>query len=268
MSRLQSLVEAERAFAAAAAAHGLRDAFISFLADESVLFRPGAVPGREWMRAEPPRPGLLAWHPMFAEVAHSGDLGYTTGPWEFWPEGRPKSPTGQGYFVSIWRTQPDGTWRVLLDTGIDCPPPANFGAWEPPANGHSRPSPAGWPPDVEVERTALISTDRAFADDARLQGLAGAFDFFALDEVRVYRAGYQPFVGKDVGRAFLAAQGEQPAWDPLAAGVSRSGDLGYTYGEMQWPPERRAMYVHLWKKAADQRWKLALAITSELPAAE
>ena len=268
MSRLQSLVESERAFAAAAAAHGMRDAFISFLADESVLFRPAAVPGREWMRAQPPRTGLLAWHPMFAEVAHAGDIGYTSGPWEFWPEGRSKSPAGQGYFVSLWATQPDGAWKVMLDTGIDSPGPANFGAWEPPANGKAGHSPAGWPADLEAERGALLSTDRAFADDARLQGLAGAFDFFALDDVRLYRAGYQPFVGKDVSRAFLAAQAERPEWAPLAGGVSRSGDVGYTYGEMECAPARRAMYVHIWKKAADQRWKLALAITSDLPASE
>ena len=64
------------------------------------------------------------------------------------------------------------------------------------------------------------------------------------------------------GREWMRAQ------PPLAGGVSRSGDVGYTYGEMECAPTRRAMYVHIWKKAADQRWKLVLAITSALPAAE
>src|SRR2546428_10937122 len=77
-----ALVEAERAFAATSVAKGPRAAFLEFLDEDSVLFRPGPEPGKKWIEEHPAPPTLLPWEPAFADVAQAGDLGYTTGPWE------------------------------------------------------------------------------------------------------------------------------------------------------------------------------------------
>src|SRR5947209_5514670 len=82
-SDLNSLVEAERAFARASVARGTRAAFLENLADDSVIFHPHPVDGKTWWTAQAKRPGLLTWRPVFADVSGAGDLGYTTGPWEF-----------------------------------------------------------------------------------------------------------------------------------------------------------------------------------------
>jgi hypothetical protein len=69
-----SMVEAERAFARAAVAKGIRDSFLENMTDESILFRPGPVPGKKWMMEHPAPPGLLTWRPIFADVARADGL--------------------------------------------------------------------------------------------------------------------------------------------------------------------------------------------------
>src|SRR4029079_2751836 len=124
-STLDSLVEAERNFSKASVAKGMREAFIMNLADEGTLFRPHAVAGKKWMTEQPPRPGLLEWRPIYADVASSGDMGYTTGPWEFRQKGPDDKEVAHGNFVTVWKKQADGGWKVVVDLGISNPPPAS-----------------------------------------------------------------------------------------------------------------------------------------------
>jgi len=52
------------------------------------------------------------------EVSSSADLGYSIGDYERIgkdPSGNPSSATGS--YVSIWRKQPDGRWKIVLDIG-------------------------------------------------------------------------------------------------------------------------------------------------------
>ena len=81
-SEMDGLVEAERAFARLSVAMGTREAFLANLSDESVLFRPGPVPGKSWTKDSAPPATQLNWQPEFADISQAADLGYTTGPWE------------------------------------------------------------------------------------------------------------------------------------------------------------------------------------------
>jgi ketosteroid isomerase-like protein len=60
--------------------------------------------------------GDLTWRPNAVGVARSGDLGYTSGLYEL----RLKSTAGgvadNGKYLTIWKKEPDGSWRVLFDT--------------------------------------------------------------------------------------------------------------------------------------------------------
>ena len=58
----------------------------------------------------------LAWQPTTAEVAESGDLGYTIGSYELKfddPDGKPV--VDQGKYLTVWRKNTDGVWRVAVD---------------------------------------------------------------------------------------------------------------------------------------------------------
>jgi ketosteroid isomerase-like protein len=62
-------------------------------------------------------PGLqISWHPAKAEVAKSGELSYTSGTYQMTfndPSGKPI--TDKGKYVTVWKKQSDGSWKVLLD---------------------------------------------------------------------------------------------------------------------------------------------------------
>lgn len=102
------------------------DAFEGFLAEGAVFFSgDDPLRGREaiaaaWRRyrgeaAEPP----FTWRPERVAVEADGAHGLSTGPAH--RDGRWVSS-----YVSTWRLTPDG-WRVLLDVGPRCPPPASPG---------------------------------------------------------------------------------------------------------------------------------------------
>src|SRR5689334_8694074 len=84
-SPLNDMVDTEYAFAKAAKDTTIRESFMEFIADDGVLFRPGAVNGKKWMTEHPVPPSekrpLLAWQPAYAGMAKAGDMGFTTGPW-------------------------------------------------------------------------------------------------------------------------------------------------------------------------------------------
>src|SRR5437764_10303029 len=104
LTPLQEMVQTEQAFSKMAAEKNIREAFMTFIADDGLLFRPGAVNGKKWMTDHPIPPSdkkpLLAWQPFFAGMSESGDLGFTTGPWEFKDDIKDPKPSGYGHFVT------------------------------------------------------------------------------------------------------------------------------------------------------------------------
>ena len=138
-SPLQAMVDAERAFAAMSEAQGIRPSFMAFIADDGILFRPKAVKGKQWMADHPLPPSdkrpLLSWYPSFAGMARSGDLGYTTGPWEYKSDTHEAKAVAWGHFLTIWKRQADGQWKFAIDLGSSNPQPAPAEAsWELPEN--------------------------------------------------------------------------------------------------------------------------------------
>lgn len=64
-------------------------------------------------------PKTLSWEPVFADVAASGDLGYSWGNWKFV---QPDTIYYGNYFTA-WKKQADGSWKITLDGGNDTPAP-------------------------------------------------------------------------------------------------------------------------------------------------
>ena len=117
------LLEADRAFDAAVAEGG-SEAWGGWFAEDGalVLEGRGEIRGRIQVRdavAFLDVPGVsLRWTPTRADIAASGDLGWTTGTYVSESPG----PAGEtlreeGVYVSIWRLQTDGSWKVVMDLG-------------------------------------------------------------------------------------------------------------------------------------------------------
>jgi ketosteroid isomerase-like protein len=133
------LRDLEARFARAVAAKD-RQAFLAFWAPDAAIFPPtgGPVIGpdkiwEEWAPILESADVSLTWEPSRVEMAASGDLGYTYGRYE----SRGKRPGGEvvtrrGCYVTIWRKEKDGAWRVVLDIGSPDPPPPRDAAGEKP----------------------------------------------------------------------------------------------------------------------------------------
>lgn len=277
-SALQSVVDAERAFARTSAEKGTRSAFLAFIAEEGILFRPTAVNGKKWLLEHPSPPSqkrpLLAWQPAFADIAIAGDMGFTFGPWEFKEDVKDAKPVAYGHFATVWKKQADGSWKFVIDHGISHPQPqAATTPWQLPSKYEQK----SWKPakfDLEAARTVLMSRDREFSNASAAQGIAKAFSAYAMQEVRLFRNDSYPFAGRAAALEVLSAK--TPAnhvltWQPLAGDVSVSDDLGYTYGRYTLTSSEdpkniaeRGNYVRFWKKH-NGSWDVILDIADRLP---
>lgn len=260
---LQSLIEAERSFAQLSADTGMASAFTYWLTDDAIVFRPEPVKGKERYASSPDVPGMLIWQPEFADVSAAGDLGYTSGPYEFRREGASHPVDGYGHYVSIWQKQADHSWKVLIDVGISHPAP-NYQLTDTVLTV-SPPEPISFTRS-SGDTSLLRQLDHSFSDSARVLGYRQTLENFASSEVRIYRETHFPFVG--VQKVNEEIDGPI-SWNPLSSGIASSGDLGYTYGIANSGPEEteleKASYLRIWKREADDDWKLVLEITNPIP---
>lgn len=267
-SALQEMVQTEHAFADMAKEKNTRDAFMAFIADDGLLFRPGAVNGKKWMIENPVPPSdkkpLLAWRPSFAGMAASGEMGFTTGPWEFKGDSKDEKPSGYGHFVTVWKKQADGSWKFVVDLGISHPESGGPQARWAPADANKKET--FKPVDETSVRKALLDRDQAYEVVALKEGLAKAFASHASPEVRLYRANKLPFIGRENAAAELATTKGRVMWHTIAGDVSQAGDLGYTHGTYEISDEtkkviERGSYVRIWKKE-NGAWRIVMDVTN------
>ena len=125
---VESLMQTDRDFCTLARERGVPEAFRVFAAEDALLLPLGENPvrGRSAIFAtmsEGPK-YELEWAPEAADVARSGDLGYTWGKSVFRRPGDDGKPVVRhGKYLTVWKRQPDGTWKYVMDIGNPSPPP-------------------------------------------------------------------------------------------------------------------------------------------------
>ncbi|MDQ3918519.1 MAG: nuclear transport factor 2 family protein [Acidobacteriota bacterium] len=272
---LIAVVEAERAFALFTAEAGMKKGFLRYAAPDAVIFRRTPVNAIEaWTQTNPPPPGLLTWYPTYADVSRAGDLGWTTGPYEFREKTEEKQPAASGHYVTLWRRQPDGAFKFVLDFGIrhDAPAAKETGLQYPPsarkAGSEGKGDKGRGVADVEAARTSLFDAERALAADSAREGSARALLSRADDSFRLYRQNSFPFVGREAARKALEGKTDVVTWKAAKAEVSRSGDLGYAYGTYESKrkasdakPAEQGNYMRIWKREGGT-WRVVLDVTS------
>lgn len=262
---LQKMADTERAFAKRATEVTVRESFIEYFADESINFEPDPVPAREAMRKRttPQTPGLqLLWEPRVGDIAASGDLGYLTGPSETIVPG---SPARHGNYFSVWKRQPSGEYRVILDVGAGTPEKTMF------APGFVRASPVATWTGKEAKSTAeasLLAADKAFSA-ATAKGPGAAYASFLHPDVRFLRQGFQTMTTRQAAVDWLASHAKAWATEPMKSETAASGDLGYTWGKYTMTPTDRAAhtgyYVRVWTRKADGSWLVAAEVATPPP---
>jgi ketosteroid isomerase-like protein len=124
----QTLVRTELAFSDFAGKNGIPSAFYNFIAEDGIALSSTGPPNtkdtfRKQMDRENKSPSKtrLEWKPIFTEVSESGDIGYNFGPFKYTAvNAEGKEQFLFGYFMTIWKKRPDGSWRFVFDGGNQC----------------------------------------------------------------------------------------------------------------------------------------------------
>lgn len=99
------------------------DATVAFYADDAVVM-PGDAPVvstkqaiRDLWTPMMAQNMSVSWQVTEAEVARSGDLGYTRGVYQLvMKDAAGKSTTERGKLLAVWKKQADGKWKCAVDT--------------------------------------------------------------------------------------------------------------------------------------------------------
>lgn len=112
----------------------------------------------------------------------------------------------------------------------------------------------------------LIKTDKEFSEKSVKDGISAAFIAYADENVILMRDKQFPILGiKELKEYYsnIKSGNTKLEWSPVKAEVSRSGELGYTFGD--WIYSRKnskdttyGNYVTIWKKQKDGGWKFIL----------
>jgi len=265
--RVNSLLAAENYFAAYASDKGIRDAFLKVSDNETILFRPNPVKAEDFFdKKSSDDPGQLAWTPVFAKISKSGDWGFTSGPYSYTKNN--SSITSYGQYLSFWRTNTKGVWKLALDLRVTHPKPIaepklNF--TDPKSFKFFRQLSDG---RLKQREDMILTTDKLFSntliDDQNL-----AYDAFFADEARLLFPGYEPVTGKAKINNFLSRNQISIETKPFVANRALGSDLAYTYGNALITRNNvssKFYYVRIWESQEGFKWNVILEIFS--PAAE
>jgi ketosteroid isomerase-like protein len=115
--------QADVEFARLADSKGAPAAFAAFAAPDAatlpgtgeIIIGPAAINAR--MLESPAARAKWEWHPLYSQASPAGDLGFTVGEATI----RIPAPSGvtevHSKYLTVWRRQPDGTIRFIVDGG-------------------------------------------------------------------------------------------------------------------------------------------------------
>lgn len=120
------LLATDSLFARTSLEVGTAEAFNRFLAEDAILLPNGGVPvrGRQniYANMNTDTVGTLSWAPQHAEVAESGELGYTWGTYEYSRPSSDGTPSVHyGKYLNVWKKNEAGEYKLLVDMGNNSP---------------------------------------------------------------------------------------------------------------------------------------------------
>ena len=260
----EAVLAAEAAFVAQAAKAGIPAAFVAHSAPNGFVADEGRLANaQEVWRARPAQPGVrLAWSPAWVDAAQSGELAYTAGPWASFQNSQPQT---NGEYVTVWRKQPDGQWKFVVDLSVE-----RVGV--PPAPGAAVPRPQLMVA-VATPSTApaniVLDVDRKFAA-AQLFKPGATYQQYLSAETRLYRPGLSMMQGAAAVANMKNLDGGY-VFTPTDGYLAAAGDLGYVVGTLHRAaagparPAEDGSYLRIWRREAVAGWRIAVEIFNLVP---
>jgi ketosteroid isomerase-like protein len=121
-----AVIQADKDFNDYCAKYGQKTAFLHY-ADSSVISfgenelpKIGIAAFKESIAKNHDTLSKLSWEPYRGEA--SGDIGYTFGWWKYSTKTKAGLDTiYQGNYNTVWKKQKDGSWKYVVDGGVDTP---------------------------------------------------------------------------------------------------------------------------------------------------
>jgi ketosteroid isomerase-like protein len=115
-----ALMDADRAFSKMSGEKGMKTAFMDYIDSNGVLLRPGYLPivgadAVDFLSQLPENEYTMQWEPAGGDIAKSGEMGYTYGTFKI--RQLKRDTTIYGTYVTVWKKQADGSWKLALDSG-------------------------------------------------------------------------------------------------------------------------------------------------------
>jgi ketosteroid isomerase-like protein len=248
---LQKMVDTEHAFAQSAAANGTRAAFLEFMADDAVVFNPDVTKAKPFWTARAASPSLLSWAPNYADISSNGVLGYTTGNWDYRAKGKDDAPGAFGDFITLWLRQPDGKYKWVVDIGVSHDKPEKYSTdWKTAAA------------DTKASSVSPGEVAAGFYLMATARGLPKTYKTYAADDIRSYREGKPPHVGKKAVLDLLGDEKSQVTFAKRSSTLT-AGDLSYTLSTYTRTEGGKVIekgnFLQIWK-FVDGKWRIVLDI--------
>jgi ketosteroid isomerase-like protein len=254
---VKALVESEKSFARTCGEHGIRDSFLQYFAADAVIFAPEPTNGRAFYAKYDDKGRHLNWQPAFAAISSSGEVGLTTGPWELKKSAADPTPLAFGQFVSVWKKQPDGSWKVIVDVGIDHPSPAA-------SRDEVQFSLPNSPPNNVSE---FAKAEERFTKALAVNAGAGLIDS-ASDEIRVLRDQNLPAVGKEAAELILNSEPGKMTRKIGGGATSAANDFAWRYGPYandRGNSVEIGHYLTIWQIDRSGDWKIILDLQKKAP---
>jgi hypothetical protein len=239
---VDTVIAAERDFAADARRIGWVEASEAHAAPDAFVLQPGPTPAvRFFTNIDGANRGdvSLNWDPALAVASSSGELGFTTGPFN-------GDDTAFGQYLTVWKRQPDGSWKWIYDGGTDSTTPVTV----------------RFDGEVEVIEPAeegtdagedILEVEAALATAAAIDA-GGALAAVMAARGRISRNNVPIGIGPDGARAVYA---DGPAaltyTPPIKSEVTP--DLVFTLGVVRWAGGA-GYYCRIWV-LQDDGWRIA-----------
>lgn len=243
----REVASAELAFANTAKTKSTKTAFLQYMDSTAVVFDKGNIYNgiQHWNKQEETS-GKLLWHPSFFAMSVSGDLGFTTGPWEY-RASMQDSVTGSGQYTTIWIKNKNEGWKFLVDMGV----------YYKPSLFHQQSQQEFNTLIPSKEPVDILSVEQKFIREfegngpAAYKGLLTENSWLNIDRK-------QPLQTATAVLSALAALPAKMAFTPVAGGMSAARDMAYVYGTIQYEGKKEN-YLRIWVNTATG-WKILLQV--------
>jgi hypothetical protein len=249
---IEAMIQAEKSFAAYSVSHSTKEAFLQYIDSNSIMFDSGkAVKALDFWNKREKNAGVLNWWPQYAEIAITGDFGYTTGPWTYQPS-KNDSIVARGQYTTVWRLTPNGEWKFLVDLGIDNTQPVAMSevtrVETPKTSGRTLAIPHIAP---------LIARENNFQLLFK-KNISKAYKKCLSTQSILNRHGYLPAITSAEQKTIITTTPANIQFTLTGLSYSPEEDMGYVYGAAV-RNGKTENYLHVWRHEKEG-WVLALEV--------